>query len=1179
MPLTETRRHTHSLALAGAIVATSLAAATAAAAEDLDALRKAFAAPSPPKTLNPLFWLHGEEDEPTIRATIAKMDEGGCGEFTIESRPHKFYLGRKWWADLAVCFDEAEERHMKVWVFDEKWFPSGIAGGKVVLANPQFARQFLASSQQDAKGPGPATLKIPSGHRLVAVVAGKKSPTGVDPKTLRVIPSQGARPGGTLRWTAPPGDWWVFCFVQRAHAYYIDSLSSDCLDKFIELTHQATYDRFKDRFGTTIQGFFTDEPGFYNGGKELPWTFGFLELFKAAKGYDLTPLLPALVADVGPETHAIRFDYWDYVVTRYAEVFYKKIGDWCHAHGVRHIGHLFEHSQLHYSFGYGPGHFFRTEQYMDMGGIDLVVGQVWPGTRSHDYWGMPKLASSLSHIYGKADDLAMDESFGAYGWRCGLRDMKWLTDWQCVRGINVIVPHAFNPKWPDEDCPPFYYARGHNAQWVHFRRWADHTNRVCWLLRKGRFVADAIVLYPAESRWVGPHEPVEDVEAALQQVQVDFDIVPYELWTDPQRCRIDGRRARIEQVDYQVVVLPGVEFIPVAVLERLEAFADAGGIVIASKRLPDRSCDRGGDDAVRALVKKLWPKEGRSRTFLATTPGDLKAILRTGHHAPDVVFRPTHGDLRVLHRVRARADLYFVSNESIGETVEGELALPGTGRPEWWDPMTGRCRPVRVCRQIEDRTLVPLRLAPFESGFLVVNRAQRPAPGPRVIWALGAEVTGVSMDGADVVVDAIARPPVATGDGGTLAVAVQVDDQVRYKQSDTSRIEVRPVDADGWTLQLGAESAPAKLGSWTARSPGYSGPGIYRRELEVPSEWAGRGRVVLDLGDVQELAEVRVNGASAGVRICPPYTFDVTQQIRPGRNALQIEVINTASNHLHVALKSRWAKVLPSGLIGPVSLRLLPKAQVRLTGDDRKVPAILAPAVRVRRDQAEVTWRSIVSARGTVRYGLRQDLDKTARETGVVGTMHAVMLRDLEPERTYRAQVVVGEDTSAPLTFETPPLSLLSAHRGTRVTASSVHGPSYPPESVVDDDVTGRGWQHEQGGWNDATQGKWPDWIAVELPRPERIARVAVTTLQDAFPAGEWATPTDELRFTRFGIVDFEVQLCVDGKWVSVGRVKDNDRVRRTVRFAPRPATGVRVVVHAAKEGYSRIVEIEAYGR
>src|SRR4051812_18750138 len=108
-------------------------------------LKEQFASPNPPRSLFPLLWLHGDEreTEAVIRREIAAMDEGGCGGFVIESRPHNDYLGERWWQDIGYCLDEASQRNMDVWLFDEEYYPSGIAGGKVLAVNPDFRMQVL----------------------------------------------------------------------------------------------------------------------------------------------------------------------------------------------------------------------------------------------------------------------------------------------------------------------------------------------------------------------------------------------------------------------------------------------------------------------------------------------------------------------------------------------------------------------------------------------------------------------------------------------------------------------------------------------------------------------------------------------------------------------------------------------------------------------------------------------------------------------------------------------------------------------------------------------------------------------------------------------------------------------------------------------------------------------------
>ncbi len=111
-----------------------------------------------------------------------------------------------------------------------------------------------------------------------------------------------------------------------------------------------------------------------------------------------------------------------------------------------------------------------------MGGMDLVCQQLYPGQRPDDIYQIPKLASSISHVYGKKDDLAMSEIFGAYGQGITYPQMKWLADQHQVRGVNFMIPHSFNPKAPnDTDCPPYFYNDDSEPRWPLYRVWADYT--------------------------------------------------------------------------------------------------------------------------------------------------------------------------------------------------------------------------------------------------------------------------------------------------------------------------------------------------------------------------------------------------------------------------------------------------------------------------------------------------------------------------------------------------------------------------------------------------------------------------------------------------------------------------------------------------------------------------------
>ncbi len=101
----------------------------------------------------------------------------------------------------------------------------------------------------------------------------------------------------------------------------------------------------------------------------------------------------------------------------------------------------------------------------------------------------------------------------------------------------------------------------------------------------------------------------------------------------------------------------------------------------------------------------------------------------------------------------------------------------------------------------------------------------------------------------------------------------------------------------------------------------HSGGARYSTVFEMPGSAEGTpvGPVTLDLGRVVSSAEVTLNGTPLGVRVAPPWTFDLSPALRPGLNSLEVLVYNTLANH-YTTIPTRYRGSLESGLIGPVML-------------------------------------------------------------------------------------------------------------------------------------------------------------------------------------------------------------------------------------------------------------------
>ena len=157
----------------------------------------------------PLFWLHGDESKERLEQYVEKVAEGGNGSFTAESRPHNDWLGPRWYQDLAICLDAARKHDLKMWIFDEKWWPSQGIGGKVL---PRYAAKQLEAASTDVTGPRTLDAEGYGGDRYVAAVAGRLAADGkIEGDSLVDLAPQ--IHDGKLSWQAPAGRWKVMKFT------------------------------------------------------------------------------------------------------------------------------------------------------------------------------------------------------------------------------------------------------------------------------------------------------------------------------------------------------------------------------------------------------------------------------------------------------------------------------------------------------------------------------------------------------------------------------------------------------------------------------------------------------------------------------------------------------------------------------------------------------------------------------------------------------------------------------------------------------------------------------------------------------------------------------------------------------------------------------------------------------
>ena len=905
----------------------------------------------------PLLWLHGDDSEARLRLYVSKVAEGGNGSFTTESRPHTDWLGPTWFRDLGICLDEAKKHNLKMWIFDEKWWPSQSVAGKVT---PRYAAKRLAASEIVVSGPRRYEADGFSGGRYIAAVAGHIATDGaIDGKSL--IDLAPYIHDGKLVWTVPNKRWKVMKFThvqapglgQSGGAQLsVDGASRDCVEWFLQTVYQPHYDHFKADFGKTIQGFFYDEPETQGDwGTEVPRVL-------AELGVDWKQAYVAYKFQLSGDAQAsARYRYLEARAEAWGRTMYGGITRWCESRGVKSIGHFMEHAGMYRQLDYCAGDLMRVQKYSSTGGIDAVFSQFKPGQRAaYDppSWQTPKLGSSISHAYGKADDVTMCEIFGARGQDLEYSEMKWWADHMFVSGINFLIPHSFNPHAPyDTDCPPYFYNGGYEPRWPLYRVFADYAARLSLILSGGRHVAPVALLSPGLSAHVGNSVPLDQISESLQDALYDCDWIPYEVFEKDMKVAKGTLTLRAES--YQVLVIPATEVIPYATLAKARQFFERGGAVVGYGFLPTKSATPGKSTAdIARLREAIWgsAKAGMSvckcnsaggRSFLL--PADpssemLKQVLAGVEcgvpPVVEVLDGMTDNWLHVVHRVKDGRDIYFITNQNhLGAARDFQLKVRAHGVPECWDPIRNEIRAVSYYRE-GDAAIINITLQPNEAILLVFQPDIRLLPlrydasSVRVIPVIDpTRMEKVVVPPAKLVVDRASY-----GIPGDAARTLDVRDQLQRLidggvttlwvarlatgkdpapnivktldadiQSDGKLIKILGLDPQ--TISLYGETNYAEVlknsnGRQVTLSPVVGDP--FHGTASIPADInLSEARIYLKMdGLPDDSASVSVNGEYVGGCIGKPCRVNVTVRLKPGVNTFEI---------LPRAPKSAWLVV------------------------------------------------------------------------------------------------------------------------------------------------------------------------------------------------------------------------------------------------------------------------------
>jgi len=716
---------------------------------------------------------------------------------------------------------------------------------------------------------------------------------------------------GTLDWTPPPGRWTVLRIGYSLIGVTNHPASREGtgleVDKLSRAHVESNYNQYLDGLERILGpelmgshgllGMVNDswEAGAQNWTEDLPAEFA------ARRGYDILRWMPALTGRVIDSEKATDKFLWDFRKTLgelLAENHFLTIANILHSRGMIH------YTEAHEVFRAFIGDGMDTKRYADVPTGAMWAGGDWgPTTGDADI----RESASVAHLYGRKVVAAETFTASDHTYAYDPQMLKPIADRALAQGLNRFIIHTSVHQPLDEPGPGF--TLGPFGQWfTRHETWAEeatpwitYLSRSSYLLQQGEFVADILYLYPEDSNITALYgSGLPAIPPGFNFDFVNADALDTLSLKSGDFVTVTGMHYRILAID------PRANAVSLPLLRKISKLVEAGGVVVGNKPQTTPSL-ADSEEEFNRLTLTLWgdgsfgPRTFGAGVVLSRVP--LKEAVSRLKIAPDVSYPqlPDHTSIQFVHRRFTEGDIYFVRNpKSSPERIHASFRVSGK-LPELWHADSGLIEPTSFS-QNDGRTLIPLKLDPLESLFVVFrkNTLLRELKIPKLSQHQVASIIGP---------------------------------WIVHFQNDRGAPDQTTFDT---------------LRSWTTdpdpRIKYFSGTATYDRVLDCKASWFKKGqRVEIDLGVVERLAEVIVNGHSAGILWKAPFKADLTPFLHAGRNQLTLRVTNLWPNRMigdkqPGAKKIAWASydpfkpsssLLSSGLLGPVTLRTIKNSSVR----------------------------------------------------------------------------------------------------------------------------------------------------------------------------------------------------------------------------------------------------------
>jgi len=690
------------------------------------------------------------------------------------------------------------------------------------------------------------------------------------------------QPNGQLSWDAPEGNWTIIRMGKRVTGAStrpspepVIGLESDKMDTLAFRNHLSNYTDIllkrtaPRKAGAGWTGFHIDswESGAQN------WTEGIIEEFEARRGYHPEPYFLAYTGRAIQSVEITERFLWDLRQTCKELVIENHVEfakDYAHKNGLELTIEPYD---------------MNPAGDLDLGAIaDVIMAEFWSNGYGYNTMYAVLQATSIAHI--KGDAVVGAEVFTSQpteAWQLYPGNMKNQSDWALAHGINRFVYHTFAHKPLGEEHRPGMTMGRYGVHWDRGQTWwpmvgayHDYISRCSHMMQQGQAVADILYLTPegAPMIFTPPADALVPNEMISDKKGYGFDGCSPKMLME--WATVENGKIAFPGASYEILVLPNFETMTPELLEKIQSLVERGAKVIGIPPLKSPSLVNypACEEKVRTLAMEIWesyemPDElskiqiGRGSIYWGGNlrsdglyPSYKSTAELLASFGIEVDFVSESKAIRHGHRRTADKDVYFIANRS-NEFQKTSCTFRATGRPELWIGTTGEVRSISSYTVENGLTTIPIEFYPYES-FIV-----------------------------------------------TFSGKGEVSEQKEYVGNFPVFSELKTLKG-AWDVAFNLKfGGPEKiqfesLKDWTTHDlhgiKYYSGIATYSKTFEMDK--LNKKPYYIDLGTVNDMARVILNGKDIGVIWCAPWRIDISDALKEGTNELEIEVANRWINRL-----------------------------------------------------------------------------------------------------------------------------------------------------------------------------------------------------------------------------------------------------------------------------------------